>query len=172
MDFTYDLPDSEAFFRTLKKYLISKKENELYDLIKTSKFTLESYEQYAANHGGGRWNAYATIVTFAMPIAKLGDIDEQMKLNLKTYCNEIMPPDAGYDITSVVIQPMIISNEGDSISLESDLDGITQNILGSTGICFPSDLYDKGKEMAEVYLYLYHIENTLRFSLNKREMGI
>lgn len=171
MGFNYDMPDPDGFFKTLKEVLILRKDNKLYDIIKTAKFTLESYGQYAHYHGGGRWNAYATIATFALPVAMLGEIDEQMKLRLKTYCNEIMPPDAGYDITSIVIQPKIISDDGNSISLEGDLEEITYNILDSNGISFPSDLYDKGKEMAEVYLYLYHIENTLRVFLEDKANG-
>lgn len=171
MDFTHDLPDSGAFFKTLKALLISKKEDKLHDIIKYSNFNLASDGQYSHYHGGGRWNAFAAIATFTLPVAKMGEIDDQMKNRLKIYCTEIIPPEAGFDVTSVVISPKILSDEGDSISLEDDLAEITDNILDSNGTSFPHDLYEKGKEMAEVYLYLYHIENTLRIFIEEKGNG-
>ncbi|WP_062400243.1 hypothetical protein [Methanogenium cariaci] len=101
----------------------------------------------------------------------MGEIDDQMKNRLKSYLNDIIPPGAGYDVTDVVISPKLVSGEGDSISLEEDLAEITDNILDSTGISYPHDLYEKGKEMAEVYLYLYHIENTLRIFIEEKGNG-
>ncbi|GAB7015457.1 Swt1 family HEPN domain-containing protein [Methanogenium cariaci] len=171
MGFTYDLPDSGAVFNTLKALLLSKNENKLYEIIINSDFNLASYEQYSRNHGGGRWDAFAAIPTFALPVAKMGEIDDQMKNRLKSYLNDIIPPGAGYDVTDVVISPKLVSGEGDSISLEEDLAEITDNILDSTGISYPHDLYEKGKEMAEVYLYLYHIENTLRIFIEEKGNG-
>jgi len=171
MVFTHDLPNSNSFFKTLKIYLQSKNETKLLELIKGSKFSLNSYDNYSRYHGGVRWDAFAAIATFALPADKIGEIDDQMKNRLKTYCNDTMPPDAGYDVTSVVISPKIVSDEGDSLSLEEDLAEITDNILDSTGISFPHDLYEKGKEMAEVYLYLYHIENTLRIFIEEKGNG-
>jgi len=171
MSFTYVMPDSERFFKTLKDVLISKNETKLYDIINMSKFSLESSGKFSQYNGGERWNAHATIATFALPAAKVGEVQDFMKGRLKNYCNDIMPSKAGYEVTSVVIQPKIVSDGEDSISLENDLEKITNNILDSTGISFPHDLYNKGKEMAEVYLYLYHIENTLRIFIEEKGNG-
>lgn len=161
MDYTYDIPNDDDFLLTLKEYLRLEEETELLELMKDAECHLQDHGQYSQR----RWNAYYTTVGFTVPINVLKKFTDDIKLRLQELCAYLMPEDAGYDIMSIYVSPKIISKNNES--LEDDLAELSDQILDKTGILYPPDLYEKGKEMAEVYLYLYHIENTLRIFIEQ-----
>lgn len=46
--------------------------------------------------------------------------------------------------------------------LKNDLDAILKNNLYSSAVSLPNDIAEKAKDLSEVYLYLYVVENSLR----------
>jgi len=158
--YTYKIPNNIFFIKTLLEYLKSKKETQLYELIKGAECHIHTYGQYSRK----RWDAFSATVNFKVPISKLEEFDDDIKERLRNICNLIIPEEAGFDVVQISVTPKMI--EINDESLEDDLAIISDQILDKTGICYPYDLYEKGTEMAEVYLYIYHIENTLRIFID------
>jgi hypothetical protein len=77
-----------------------------------------------------------------------------------------MPKETGYDIQNVDIAPMLDDISID-VTLTSDLDEIQNSISNQTIQFLPNDVKEKGKEMSEVYTYLYCVENSLRLFIER-----
>jgi ribonucleotide reductase alpha subunit len=72
-----------------------------------------------------------------------------------------MPKERGFDIMNIEISPKLQGADAYN-SLVNDLEIISNNVDYQSIQTLPTDIKDKGVEMAEVYLYLYCIENTIR----------
>jgi hypothetical protein len=78
-----------------------------------------------------------------------------------------MPNDRGLDVMNVKFAPRMITN-GEEETLTEVLEQTIQSISNEVKKdIFPHDLFLLGKEMAEAYLYLYCVENTLRLFIEK-----
>ena len=162
-DFTYDKPTDSKYHQTLLAYLKKKGETTLYNLVKKAKCYIDAGGTYSEK----RWNAMWTKIVFQVPMSDFDDVSDDDRLRLISICNTIMPPDAGYDVMNVEFTPLI-----DTITEIPDLEDDLQEIQESletieTPFTLPQDILEKGKEMAEVYLYLYVVENSLRLFIEK-----
>jgi hypothetical protein len=72
-----------------------------------------------------------------------------------------MPKEAGYDVMDVRVSPLLDDIQPEA-SLSDDLEKIVREMAENIVQILPPDIRNKGDEMAEVYLYLYCIENSLR----------
>lgn len=168
-DFTYEKPDEKAYFDTLVRYLGIKEENEIVDLLKGAKCAIQSSSTFSKR----RWNAMWTIIYFYVPINKLELVNEEIKRKLIGFCVDIMPAEVGFDVMDIEFSPLMESIEGLSEintqeTLIEDLENITQIISQEIiSQILPDDIKQKGKDMAEVYLYLYCVENSLRLFIEK-----
>jgi len=72
-----------------------------------------------------------------------------------------MPKIKGYDVTNIEVSPLLDEFSAEP-SLSLDLEKIASELMENHAQILPNDILDKGKEMAEVYLYLYCIENSMR----------
>jgi hypothetical protein len=77
-----------------------------------------------------------------------------------------MPKVAGYDIQNVEVAPILEEISIDD-TLSSDLEEIQASISNRTFQLLPADIKEKGKEMSEVYIYLYCVENSLRLFVDQ-----
>lgn len=164
-DFTYDIPDERRFFGAIQQILIKslgQKENQIGDKLKGSKCSIVSNSQFS----GKRWNAYQTSVHFYVSVDNLEFFDKEVIKILLNICDRVMPKDSGYDIQSVEIAPMLEDISIDS-TLTSDLDEIQNSSLNQNIQFLPKDIKEKGKEMSEVYVYLYCVENSLRLFIDR-----
>jgi len=162
-EFTYKPPEEEKYLITLIKYLRTKSENRLADLLKGAKCSIRVVDSYSAK----RWGASSTTIYFSLPVDKLKSGDKVSKQKLVEFCDKIMPREVGYDVTDVQLSPLIeseIDTEEALLDLESDIQTISKDIINQI---LPDDIKRKGKEMAEVYLYLYSVENSLRLFIEK-----
>ena len=157
-DFTYEMPDDDKYHQTLLAYLKKKGQTELYHLLKKAKCSIAPSSTFSRK----RWNAYYTKVVFQIPVTDFENIDEPTRLSLVPICSIIMPPDTGFDIMDVEFTPLI-GEINEVPDLEDDLEEIKASLQTiGTPFTLPHDILEKGKEMAEVYLYLYAVENSLR----------
>jgi len=162
-EFTYKPPEEEGYLMTLIKYLRTKSENKLADSLKGAKCSIRVSDSYSER----RWDAFSTTIYFSLPVDKLESVDEKSKQKLVESCDIIMPKEVGYDVMDVQLSSLIeseIDTEEASLDLESDIQTISKDIISKI---LPEDIKRKGKEMAEVYLYLYSVENSLRLFIEK-----
>ena len=162
-DFTYESPDEKAYFNTLVKYLRTKGENEIIDLLKGAKCSIQSSSTFSRR----RWNAVWTTIYFYVPIDKLEFANEEIKQKLTKICDGIMPAEVGFDVMDVEFSPLIAESYTEE-TLIGDLEDITKTISQEIiNQILPDDIKQKGRDMAEVYLYLYCVENSLRLFIEK-----
>jgi hypothetical protein len=169
-EFTYRLPFTEEKLLTGIIYML-KKENK-YDIVNLLKGANVKVEEGGYSHysgGGGRWNAYATYITFYVNPANIDLLDvEETKSLLIGICDALIPPDVGFDIKSVSFTLDLTKDfelEDDLIlDLEKNINSVSAKTINDI---FPEDIKIKGYHMAEVYTYLYAVENSLRLFIEK-----
>lgn len=154
-DFTYELPEKNIFKNRLIACLKYKGANDAAEILKQSNLSLTHGSQYSRK----RWNEYLATVQIQVPISKIEVINEHVKQVITDACNEIMPLDAGFFVEPVKITPSL---HEETNSLLDDIEQISTQITQKNMRYLPEDIIIKGKEMTEVYLYLYCIENSLR----------
>jgi hypothetical protein len=162
-DFTYEKPNDNKYHQTLLAYLKKKGQTELYHLLKKAKCCIAPSSRFS----GKRWNAYYTKIVFQIPLSNFENIEEPTRLSLVPICSTIMPPDIGFDIMDVEFTPLI-GETNEAPDLKDDLEEIKASLQTiGTPFTLPYDIMERGEEMAEVYLYLYAAENSLRVFIEK-----
>src|SRR5690606_22870481 len=114
-EFTYDIPDERRFFGAVQQILSKssgQKENQIAEKLKGGKCSIVSSSQFS----GQRWNAYNTSIHFYVSVDNLEFFDKETIKILLNICDRVMPKDAGYDIQSVEIAPIL-----DDISIDATL---------------------------------------------------
>lgn len=156
-DYKYEKPDERQYLKGLIEYLKLKEENEIVDILKISRCVIKTSTTFSRM----RWNAHSAKIIFRVPIDNLKIIINKPKEKLIEYCDRIMPDELGYDVVDIDFLPLI-----DDIALNTPFEGLEdifytfpEEIINQT---LTEDIKQKGKEMAEVYLALYYIENSLR----------
>ena len=160
-DFTYKKPDESKYFNAVLKVLEGKKKS-LSDKLRTGKCTIADSSSFSQK----RWNGMQTTIYLYVPFEVIGQIDAKDKKLLLEVCEMVMPKEIGFDVTDVELSPLIDSVSANK-TLQYDLEQITQNESYAIIQSLPEDIKSKGKEMSEVYSYLYCIENTLRIFIQK-----
>lgn len=162
LSFTYEQPNEEIFFSTLLKYLEVTGEEEIVKLLKGGKCSFKSDGQYSRD----RWNAYWMQVVFYIRMDNLGKVTLDINKKLISICDRLFPPEAGYDVMSVDFRPSLeVYNVEKTMS--EDLEDTIHHLSNNIDNLLPTDVKDKGKEMAEVYIYLYSVENSIRLFIDK-----
>ncbi len=167
-DFTYTPPNEAQYFKAILLTLKKKGYTKLSDLLKNARCSIYVSSSFSRR----RWNATYTTITFQLPMdnyEKL-DLEDEGSFDreaLISICNDIMPPEAGLDVMHVEFSPLL-ETVGETKTLEDDLQEIAKALQDSaTDFALPSNIMDKGQQMAEVYLYLYAVENYLRLFIEK-----
>lgn len=168
-DFTYELPFSNDNF--LLGIIYQLKHDNQYDianLLKGCHLEVEvgSYSHY---NGGGRWNAHSAYVNFYVNPANLDFLDvPDIKKKLVIICDELIPSNVGFDVKDVYFKLDLTKDfelEDDLIlDLAQNTNAISARIINDI---LPEDVKIKGYHMAEVYTYLYSVENSLRLFIEK-----
>lgn len=169
-NFTYELPFS--YEKYLTGILYELKRNEKYDVAHLLKGATVSIEQGGFSYYVGRWGrsdasaAYVNFYTHPQYIDQLEDMD--IKEELRQICHKLIPDNVGFDVKSV----SFIMDLSKDLDLEedilTDLEQQTERISNSLiSDLLPEDVKLKGYKMAEVYTYLYSVENSLRLLIEK-----
>lgn len=169
-EFTYELPF------TNKKYLdgiiYELKRNGRYDIGHLLKGATVSIETGGYSYYVGKWgrsNANAAYVNFYVHQQNL-ELLESMNINeeLRQVCHKLIPDQVGFDVKDVTfildLSKDLEPEEDILIDLEKQSERICNSAMAEL---FPDDVKLKGYKMAEVYTYLYSVENTLRLFIEK-----
>jgi len=161
--FTYEKPDDTKYHQSLIKYLQMTNESELLDIVRRAKCSISPSNTFSKQ----RWNAKRTEIIFYVSAEVLKQIDEMLKYRLAAFCDKVMPKEIGFDVMSVDFVPGM-EGDLDVKTLEDDLVEIKRDLsnIGSN-FSLPEDILDKGHQMAEIYLYLYAVENYIRIFIEK-----
>jgi Swt1-like HEPN len=164
-DFTYILPFSnEKFLIGIRGELKRKGETKLYNSLKHSRLSVDKLgTSYYVDHSG-RWNAEGINIKFYVHPANIDSLNKDSNKNsLFAICNNLIPGEVGFDLKNIVFAPDLsidFEDEDDIVSdLENQVSETTNSIIKDI---LPEDIREKGKYMAEVYTYLYSVENSLR----------
>ncbi len=166
-DFTYEIPDSAKYMMVLIAYLKREGEDKLVELLSSAKCSISNTGRFSER----RWNANGAVVIFHVPASKYDKLDDYISKDVMPTiigcCDNVIPKDAGLDVVKVDFVPDFDIEESGK-GLEEDLRSI-ETVLEKTISYFslPHDVLNKGKEMAEVYLYLYAVENYMRIFIEK-----
>lgn len=160
--FTYDIPREDEYLSVLLLLLKGSDENDILELLTGGECSIAPSKTYSRR----RRNAYLTEVRFYVSADKYGLVSPEIKKRLLDYCQRIMPTKAGYDVESVSITPRLGGKEQKSLNDEINEVSKTLDNMQKL-ISLPADLADRGKEMAEVYLFLYYAENVLRLFIEQ-----
>ncbi|WP_010530581.1 Swt1 family HEPN domain-containing protein [Lentibacillus jeotgali] len=162
-DFTYTLPfTNEQFLIGIRNELKRKGKTNLYNFLKKSRLSVDKLGiSYYVNHSG-RWDAEGVGIKFYVHPANIDTLNTGAnKNNLFAICNNLIPGEVGFDLKEIEFAPdLSISFDDDIVSdLENQVSETTNSIIKHI---LPEDIREKGKYMAEVYTYLYSVENSLR----------
>ena len=156
--FSYELPEENGFFDavlTVLKLDPKYNQNNYYNILKNGYCEISATSSYSQK----RWDAMYTIVNFYIPQDKFGEsasILDDIKTTLRKICAVVMPPNAGYDVMEVNISPDLNIGQSDILrEITTATDHTNLSILSD-------DIKQKGKDMSELYVTLYCIENLLR----------
>jgi hypothetical protein len=164
-DFTYEIPDERKFFAAIQQILsksTKEMETQIADKLRNGRCSIVSSSQFSQK----RWDAFSTSVHFYVSVDNLDFFDKETLRILLTVSDRIMPKVAGYDIQNVEVAPILEEISIDD-TLSSDLEEIQASISNRTFQLLPADIKEKGKEMSEVYIYLYCVENSLRLFVDQ-----
>jgi len=166
MKFTYEIPNEERFLQAVGLKIREKIEPALASylsyVISDSKCSISYTGRFS---GGHIWDAYYTIVDFALSPKKYEDflkaIDDDTKELFRTICNEVMPPKSGLEVMEVRFSIRLdeVPQKDSLEDLKNIMDELPEKLKD---VLVPNDIKQKAKEMSEVYLYTYCAENSLR----------
>lgn len=99
--FSYELPDPGMFLSTLRRYLAGLGENEIAGLLKDCTCNMSTTGFYS-----GQGNDHHDCTIFLrVRLELLMRFTDKIKLKLIEAADQIMPGDAGFDVTELVISP-------------------------------------------------------------------
>jgi hypothetical protein len=167
MDFTYEIPNEERYLQALLIKLGEKGRDDLAYQISWCTCSITK----TASFSKYRWDGYYTIVDFEVPIDIYSKfikcISEEDKEFILSVCREVMPPKNGLDIMEINFK-ISLDEEPKKIDALSELSKATSDLSSKINIeILPEDIKQKAKEMSEVYLYTYCVENALRAFIAK-----
>lgn len=163
-EFTYQPPDENLYHKAVLLALVKEGYDNLRDALVKAKCSINTSSSFSRS----RWNAMYTSVTFQIPMKEfeLFAIEEQENKILLEICNSVMPSNTGLDVMHISFAPLLV--EDGEQSLQHDLEQVSASLQsGVAEFNLPADILDKGKEMADAYLYLYSVENYLRLFIEK-----
>lgn len=168
-DFTYTIPFSNE--KLLAGIIYQLKRDNLYDIVNLLKGCNVEVEEggYSRYNGGGRWDAHAAYVTFYVNPANIDFLDTpDIKQKLADICDGLIPVNVGFDVKEAYFKLDLSKDfelEDDLIlDLEKNTNSISARIMNEI---LPEDIKIKGYHMAEVYTYLYAVENSLRLFIER-----
>lgn len=162
-EFTYETPDNQLFFKAILSIMRSDPKYAkgiFYNVLKDGYCEINAGSRFSMH----RWDAMYTSINFYIPqttFSKYASNIPLVKETLKTISSSVMPPNAGLDIMEINISP-ILYTQSDNI-LNDIIESVNQTQLN----ILSDDIKAKGKEMSELYVTLYCIENSLRNFIDK-----
>lgn len=165
MEFTYKLPDNNAFNDAIKivassMHLLPENGKKLQRLLEVGQCEIIDTGKFS----GRRWNAIGATVNVFVPLNMYHEFgnDASLKGSILRICEQVLPASAGFDILEVTISPQLNATEP-----MNAIDEIDKDVVDEKFIELNEDLIKKGKQMAKAYITLYALENHLREFIHK-----
>jgi len=159
--YSYATPDPDEYLQAVVEELRFAGKDTLVYLLRGAYCNMTT-GLYSEN----RWDCLYTTVYLSVPRSRRTEFSDDVIQELLPYFDKAMPSYLGLDVMEIVVETALRKNTTEK-SLIDDLEEICTNCNYNTNIYFPADLHERGKETAEVYLYLYCVENTLRLFIEK-----
>lgn len=163
-DFSYKLPDKQMFGSWLIESLATSgytPDKELAEILKNAAYSFEPSSTFTRK----RWNEYHCRLVITIDSEKFRQYvqnDSNYDLRLECVANKLFPDSPGY-LLSVKVHP----SEFYDTALPTKISTvITQHENPIFSRIF-KDLQMKGKEMGEIYIAIYYIENSLRHFIDE-----
>ncbi len=168
-DFTYLMPFSNE--KLLAGIIYQLKHDNQYDIANLLKNCRMEVEEGGYSHydGGGRWDAHSVYITFYVNPANIDFLDTPaVKRKLTDICSGLIPANVGFDVKDTYFKLDLTKDFDLEDDLILDLEQKTNSIsAGIINDILPEDIKIKGYHMAEAYIYLYCVENSLRLFIEK-----
>lgn len=168
-EFTYQIPFSND--KLLAGIIYQLKRDNLYDIVNLLKGCHLEVEEgnYSHYNGGGCWNAYSAYAIFYVNLANIDFLDTpDIKRKLADICNDLIPVNVGFDVKDAYFKLDLTKDfeleDNLILDLQQNTNSISARIINDI---LPEDVKIKGYHMAEVYTYLYSVENSLRLFIEK-----
>lgn len=163
-DFSYKLPDKQMFGSWLIESLATSgytPDKELAEILKNAAYSFEPSSTFTRK----RWNEYHCRLVITIDSEKFRQYvqnDSNYDLRLECVANKLFPDSVGY-LLSVKVHPSEFYDNPLATEV-STLITQHENPIFSRVI---DDLQMKGKEMGEIYIAIYYIENSLRHFIDE-----
>lgn len=160
MSYTYELPDSKAFYDAIKIVALSipqpqTMKNKLQRFFDAGRCEVINTGKYS----GKRWDALGLNINIFIPIDRYLEFSNDVLLKniISRACEQVLPASIGFDILDVSISPQL-----NTIEPPCAIDEIEKDVTDKRFLDLNYDLIKKGKQMAKAYITLYALENHLR----------
>lgn len=170
-DFPYEIPDEKAFMIALIVQLKAEDFENIGEILEGSKCEISRHNRRFILPIDGKWNIFWIEIMIRIPVEKYEFFSKMLTAEIKEVISKIasnlIPKKAGFDVRSVNFTPSIETST-EQCSLVSDLQNASEILSNDLSKeIFPADIKEKGKDMADVYIYLYCVENALRLFIVK-----
>lgn len=169
-NFTYEIPITmEEFFRGILIQLEVEGHTHLVNLLRGGSCSIENSGTYSAYFGSGRSDAMGVHVKLYVNPNNIETLNtEDNKEIIINICDDLIPAEVGFDVKSVRFITDINGDYDLDRNLINDLnsqsDILSEEIINTL---LPDEIKEKGFYMAEIYIYLYSVENSLRLFIEK-----
>ena len=163
-DFTYQLPDAKMFGSWLFAHLESSgssRDKELTGILKDAAYSFEPSKIYTRK----RWNEYQCVLVITIDSENFRQYikkDSSYDKRLGEIANKLLLDSVGY-LVSVKVHP----SESSGTTLATKISTLITQNENSIFSRIIDDLQMKGKEMGEIYIAIYYIENSLRHFIDE-----
>lgn len=158
----YNLPNERDFFNTILQYFESRNDQEIVKLLTGGKC---SFTEPSSLPGFSRDDNKLKI-TFMIPVKNMEYLLSYNESKIRKICLKILQLRVEFSYIELDFVPIIEESNEESLTRQIDETVKSLSKLGSIDI-LPEEIILKGKEMAEVYLYLYCVENSLRLFIKQ-----
>lgn len=171
-NYTYEIPISmEDFFNGLLIQLQVEENIQLVNLLRQGRCSIEDSGTYSPyfSTGNRRSDAIGVHIKLYVNPNNIGllNTDENKEI-IRNVCDDLIPAEVGFDVISVRFITDINGDYSLDRNLISDLNSQSETLSEQIiNILLPEDIKNKGFEMAETYIYLYSVENSLRLFIEK-----
>jgi hypothetical protein len=166
-EFTYEIPNEERYLQALLIKLGEIGRDDLAYQLSWCKCSITK----TTNFSKLRWDGYYTIIDFEVPLdiysRFVAGISEDDKKCISNICNEVMPPKNGLDAMEINFKISLDEESRKDDALTELAKATSEFSARIKNEILPEDIKQKAKEMSEVYLYTYCVENALRAFITK-----
>lgn len=158
-EFTYEIPDTKKFFIVIRQIVENRGTSEAKKIIKAChSCSIESSGQFSRR----RWDEFIGSIQFNCDFSYIKEITPVVENEILSICDSIMPNNSGIGLMSISFIPDFNSIDTTENIMEDISEISFENENSIISEILDDEIIKKGKELSQVYNYLFIIENSLR----------